>query len=236
MAEEVGFARNINIEWLNAVAECKLRGDTREEAADKLNALIGESIKSKDNIRKTRTILLRIWYDADDVATGVAEQEFRNADAAGKLAIHWAMILMEYPVFADLCNVIGHMFDLRDEISTALIQEKMYEKWGERGTLLHSISKNIQTLKDIGAMKPCNKAGLYTYEKYTLTSGRVGALLIYAALKVLNKKYMGWFGLSECSLLYPFSFENLTEADVAAYDFLELNRFDGNMVFCVSEA
>ena len=235
MAELVGLARNISIDWLHAVAECRLCGDTRQEAAEKLNALIGLTINAKDNIRKIRTILLRIWYDADEVAWKVAEQKYRTAGADGQLAIHWAMMLMEYPVFVDLCNVIGHMFDMRDEISTALIREKMYEKWGERNTLFHSLSKNIQTLKDMDALVPMEKPGVYQNKKHIIADEEIAGLLLYSVLKAQDKKYLSWEGFVSSPLLYPFTIVDVNESDMVPLSFLEASRFDGTTVFSVAE-
>lgn len=235
MAEMVGLARNINIDWLNAVAECRLCGDTRQEAAEKLNALIGLTINAKDNVRKIRTILLRIWYDADEVAWNVAEQKYRTCGTDAQLVIHWVMMLMQYPVFVDLCNVIGHMFEMRDEISTALIREKMYERWGERNTLLHSLAKNLQTLKDIDALIPTDKVGLWQNKKHTIRDEEITGLLLYSLLKVQDKKYVSWEGFVNSPLLYPFTIVDIDESDMVPLSFLDASRFDGTTVFSIAE-
>ena len=65
MAEQVGLARYFNLEWLDAVADCKMADNTKEEAHAYLDEIIGQKISSKDNIRKTRTIMLNLWYNND---------------------------------------------------------------------------------------------------------------------------------------------------------------------------
>jgi hypothetical protein len=71
------------------------------------------------------------------------------------------MMLLKYPVFVDMCGLIGKLTLIQDTFSTAWLKDKLFEEWGERTTILHSSHKILQTLKYLGAIE--NQAIGYTY-------------------------------------------------------------------------
>lgn len=73
MAKTVGLSRNIKMQWLNkAVA---LLDDNLEEAEYKsaLNEYLGYEIGSAINIRKTREILMHLWFYKDAETDDIRE-------------------------------------------------------------------------------------------------------------------------------------------------------------------
>lgn len=226
----IAFSRNINTEWLNAVAQCYINGYSREDAAAELNSLIAQSISSADNIRKTKTILLRVWYDAEDGLRSQILHVYGGANQSEKLALHWALLLCQFPIFCDLCDVIGHLFERRDTLSLRQVKVRIFEKWGERSTLVHSLSKNMQTLKDIGAITPVTSNGEYYKCTYTITNPKIAGVLVTAILIATNQKYLSWAALVAHPLLFPFKFFHVDEADMAALEFISLERMGNEVV------
>ena len=113
MAKTVGLSRNIKMQWLNkAVA---LLYDNLEETEYKsaLNEYLGFEIGSAINIRKTREILMHLWFYKDDETNDIRELGLSliRAYPDYALPIHWCIILITYPVFADVCKLIGRISD-----------------------------------------------------------------------------------------------------------------------------
>ena len=162
MAEQIGLARNFTLEWLDSAANCQLAGKNKAEAREYLDGIIGEKLHSKDNIRKTRTMMLNLWYDNEPWIQNVAIAAYRDATHNEHLPLHWAMLLVYYPIFFDLSTVIGSLLEYREVITLQQIRSRIYEKWGARTTLEHSLSKNMQSLKDVGVLIPQQTVGTYT--------------------------------------------------------------------------
>ena len=153
MADRVGFARNISEEYLNAVADCKLADKSLLETRDILNELIGSRIHAETNIKNTRVILLNTWYRNDSWLQDRCIEIAKEVTVSERLPLHWSLLLVAYPVFFDLCTIIGSMLDYRDEVSSTQVKERIFETWGARTTLLHALSKTLQTMKDIGSQR-----------------------------------------------------------------------------------
>ena len=142
MAKMVGLSRNLKEPWLNKVAELAIEGLPQEEVKTQLNDYLGYEIESPTNLRKTREILMNVWiYDNDysEKLFSEAKKLYRNYPDYS-LEIHWCLLLAAYPVFGDVCKLIGKMSQFQDEITLAQIKRKLFDEWGERTTLYHSVS------------------------------------------------------------------------------------------------
>ena len=66
MAKTVGLSRNIKMSWMSfAASELKNVNDI-SEAKTILDGYLAAEIKSPDNLRKTKDILINIWIKGDD--------------------------------------------------------------------------------------------------------------------------------------------------------------------------
>lgn len=129
MAKMVGLSRAIKIEWLNKVVSLVNEGMAPENIKDALNDYIGFEISSPDNIRKSRDILMNLWvYPFEDEKANLIRKQALEAIKNGnedKLAMHWCMLLLYYPVFVDVTGMIGKLSSMQDSFSLAWL--KYYE-------------------------------------------------------------------------------------------------------------
>ena len=149
MAEQISLTNNVDLVWMELAVNCRIRGKSRAEAREILDAKISETIKSKDNIRKKRDILLNMWYRDDEWFLNRSVQAADGMPTNSRIPLHWAQLLRYYPVFYDLASTTGTLFQYREEITTNQIRERLFELWGARASLLNSLPKNIQTLKEL---------------------------------------------------------------------------------------
>lgn len=229
MAAPVTFSRNLNIEWLNAVAEYRLAGKTRDEAAATLNEMVSKKIASKDNIRKTRTLLLSIWYDNDPWFLKLAEKACSDLPRNQWLPVHWALMLVKFTIFYDVCDIAGKLLDYKDSFTIAQIQQRVFDKWGARNTMLNALPKIIQTLKDIHALNPGEIKGTYRANTWEMTDEQSAIILSAALLTGKDQAQMTWSALSQNPAIFPFEFTGVSQADVAACERIRLEK-SGNEI------
>ncbi len=208
MAKMVGLSRNLKLPWLNKAAELVLRGQTEQEIKEELNEYLRFEIASAINIRKTREILMHIWVYENRQAHQMKASALKLIKAYPEynLVIHWCMMMAAYPVFADTCKLIGKMSEFQDEIILARLKQKLFDEWGERSTLLHSIDKLVATLKALNVMV-CDKPGKYHINTHRVSNPKVVAFMVYTIMRMENRAYYTLTDISSSAYFFPFVYK-----------------------------
>ena len=235
MAEQISLTNNVDLNWMELALNCRIRGKSRDEAKEILNAAISETIKSKDNLRKKRDILLNMWYRDDEWFLSRSVQAAEGAAENSRIALHYAQLLRVYPVFYDLCDTIGTLFQYRDEITTAQIRERLFELWGARATLLEGIPKNIQTLRELQTLEIGSSKGRYIKHITVLRESKTVELLTIALLQHAGQEGLTWESITQHPVFFPFQIENVSQADMAASEKLQLNKMGDRILIVVKE-
>ena len=233
MAERIGLSKNVKLEWMNLAADQHLLGKTQIEAMPVIDEKIHESIKCQANVRTIRAILMNMWFKnqdwfldkATDVTRGISENE--------RLAVHWALMLVRYPFFYDLCSAIGGLFEFRDEITIDQIRNRVFDKWGARATLKPGLSQVIHMLKDLNILNPVKPAGTYTHNSVLVSDVNIMQLLCAATIKASGKEYMTWENITQHPALFSFKIDGVTQADMASCEHLCLERMGDDVVIRV---
>lgn len=231
MAKMVGLSRAIKIEWLNKTVYLVREGMAPENIKEALNDYISFEISSKDNVRKSRDILMNLWvYPFKDENANQIRQEAIKAIRNGSedtLAMHWCMLLLHYPVFVDVTGMIGKICSMQDTFSLAWLKGKMFEEWGERTTLFHSLDKIMQTLRQIGAVN--SKGGNYTINRFQIKDAETKKILLKTVLALKMRAYYEPSELSSIPQMFPFEYEVDSELIFGSNEF-EIGNFGGNPV------
>ena len=208
MAKIVGLSRNLKLQWLNKVVELVLEGHTEQEIKDQLNEYLSFEIESPTNIRKTREIIMNIWVYDNELSNRIKAPalELIKAHPEYDLVIHWCMMLAAYPVFVDMCKLIGKMSEFQDEITLAQLKQKLFDEWGERTTLFHSIDKLVATLKAFDVMA-CDKPGKYHVNKHRVGNPKIVAFMVYAMMLVDDSGYYTFTDINSSTYLFPFEYK-----------------------------
>lgn len=213
MAKMVGLSRALKPEWLNKTADLALEGLSPDEVKTALNDYISFDIKSADNIRKAREILMNLWvYPFEDEKANQirsAALEELHAGNTDKMAFHWCMMLLCYPVFVDVTGMIGKLISMQDSFSLAWLKEKMFEEWGERTTLFHSLDKIMQTLRQLQVLN--SDRGIYTADSRRIESNETKVIMMKTILALGMKSYYEPAELTAIPQLFPFDFEISSE-------------------------
>lgn len=231
MSKIIGMSRNIKLEWLNKAADLYITGKSEAEIKNDLNEYLSFEIKSPTNLRKSREILMNIWMrdiEGDKEAKKIAKELFLSGKKENILLAHWCLMVLAYPVFDDICCTIGKMHRKMFDITNREIRNKMFDLWGERSTLYHSIEKNIKTLKDIGVFEslPNNKFGV---NKYKIESENGIVLITYTLICTMEKLYVSIDELNNSPLFFPFEFD-ITVGVLEDSNIFLIDKFGGELV------
>lgn len=235
MAKMIGLSRNLKLQWLNKIVDLIRDGLTEQEIKDQLNEYLSFEIESPTNLRKTREILMNIWvYDNDlpgKIKTSALEliKTYPEYD----LVIHWCMMMATYPVFADMCKLIGKMSEFQDEITLAQLKQKLFDEWGERTTLYHSIDKLVATLKAFNVMV-CEKPGKYHINNSRVSNPKIVAFMVYTMMLVDDSGYYTFTDINSSTYLFPFEYK--MEKEVLFEDSrFAMNNFGGELSISLND-
>lgn len=236
MAKRVALSKPINLDLLNEVYEEYLAGLNKLESKEKLDEIISRKLSSKDNIRKTRTILQNLWYVDSDWFHEEATLAARYLTRIERLPIHWALLMNCYPLFTDMCVVMGQLFEIKDSVSATQIKATIYSKWGARNTLDASLSKNLKSLRDIQALKNSDSHAAYAKIIHVVSDPKVVAILFAAVMLATDQQYMTWERFITHPAIFPFNINNVTQTDMAAIPYLVMERMGEQVVFRIKKS
>lgn len=169
-----------------------------------------------------------IPFGSDRECYRITVSVYRACPSEERLAVHWMMLLAAFPLFRDLCGVVGKLASIQDEFSTSQINRRIFELWGERSTLVHSLSKNIKTLKEFGAIRQ-RRPGYYERVRKPIRDDRVIEFMLCGMIKCEQKLYQSITEFERQKELFPFEFEANLEHLVQSKQ-LKLDRVGGELV------
>ena len=195
-----------------------------------MNDYLSFEIDSPTVLRKTREILMRVWFYEDDYCLSLIR---RNADDLLKrfpeydIAIHWCMLLSVYPVYSDICRLIGRISDFTDIVTLSQLKQKMFDEWGERSTLHYSTDKIIATMKELDAISS-EERGEYMIKKHIIARSEIALFMVMVAMKVDGNSYYSFSELHNFDLLFPFEYKASKE-ELITYEHFAVSTFGGEV-------
>lgn len=234
MAKMVGLSRNLKEPWLDKVAELAIDYPNEDEIKEILHEYLSFEIKSETNLRKTREILLNIWVKENGKSVLLRETaiEIFRSNKKYKLVAHWCLMMAAYPVFSDLTRLMGKFEEFQDGFSLKQLKNKIFDEWGERTTLFHSIDKIIATLKAIGVLE-AEKPGQYRINKLNVDDVDVVKFMVYTGMLVDEKNYYDIDSLNNLPSMFPFNY-SIDINTLTMDDRFAVNNFGGNLTIALN--
>lgn len=230
MTKMIGLSRPIKLEWLDKTVELILERKTKDEISEELKFYLSFEIKDKTNLYKTRSSLLNIWVRTPDEFQEIKDLalEIYDKDDANKLVTHWCMMLLAYPVFSDVCALIGKITDIQGTFTTRWLKQNLSDIWGERTTLLYSADKILQTLKYMGVIEN-EEIGVYKTHTFDVNDEAMKCLIVLTVIAINSKAYYEISELSQIPQMFPFNY-SITHELLHFSDLFLLNNFGGRVV------
>ena len=173
--------------------------------------------------------------DPDNVSSTIQYLDGRKAFLVdiGGFEFNWCMLLAAYPVFADVCRLMGKISAFQDEITLARLRQSLFDEWGERTTLLHSLDKLMATFKELEAVT-CDRPGRYRVRPRCVSNPAVAAFMVYTMMLVDNGGYYTLADIHASAYFFPFQYRVETELLFSDSRFA-IQQFGGELSVSLSE-
>src|SRR5690554_171189 len=105
MKKAVGFDQKILLHQLDFIVKEIPFTDNRQELYQKLEEYLAADIAGSKSRLNARTIITKIWYQIDEEYRGLQQEGlelYSRLNLEERKALHWGMILLAYPFFADV--------------------------------------------------------------------------------------------------------------------------------------
>lgn len=235
MAKMVGYACNIKKQWLNYAVSMLDENLSELDYKEKMNEYLAFEIDSPTRLRKTREILMNVWYYHSDGIEAIRQEALTLIKAHPEYdnAIHLCLIYLAYPVVADICKFMGHLFNYQDEVTNTILNQKLYDEWGERTTLQTTCRRVTLTLKDMGILE--NKTRLhYTLNRQYIGNSNVVNFILSTAMKIEKSGYYPFSDLSDFDIMFPFGY-SVTKEQLMECSKFSINNFGGLLSVSLNE-
>lgn len=229
MAKMVGMNVVIKQGWTKKAVALLDEQLTEEQFKAILNEHLSFEIDSAINLRKAREILMRVWFrETEGVERLQAEGRALAVKYPDQLAaINWCMTALVFPAFADIAKLMGKMFEFQDVITTTQIKQKMFDEWGETGTLQTVVSKIVGTMREIGGISS-EKAGWQEAAHIQVNNEDVISFMIRVAMALDGSSYYAFSALTEFPFLFPFDYR-VTKEQLMQDERFALSTFDATL-------
>src|SRR5262245_44051448 len=133
MTPQIGFDRDIKLEWLDTVATQVSSGMTPEEVRTAIHKMLAPALSSGrpgSALTKTTTVLLRIWSKVPKPAAGLRDRIASVLPELGpeeRLAAHWSLCLATHSFFFDVATNVGRLLGLQGDVSIASLRRRLAE-------------------------------------------------------------------------------------------------------------
>ena len=235
MAKMVGYACNIKASWMKYARQLLLEGLSKDEYKEKLNDYLSFEIDSSVRLRKSREILMHVWFYEDEEIIPLRKKAIELIEKYPEYeqGIGLCLILIAYPVVADICKIMGKLLAFQDYFTNSVLKQKLYDEWGERGSLETTSRRVTLTLKDMELLKVYERIKYYPV-KININVEDVASFLVYVAMKLDGGSYYTLSALSSFEILFPFRYSISKEWFVHDERFT-MATFNGELTLSLSE-
>lgn len=229
MAKMVGYACNIRAAWMKYARQLLSEGLSQEAYKANLNEYLSFEIASPVRLRKSREILMRVWYYDDENITPMRQEALRLIERYPdyEVAIGLCLIYLAYPVVADISKIIGKLLDYQDFFTNGVLKQKLYDEWGERGSLETTSRRVTLTLKDMGFVNVIARTKYYP-QVLEIKEESIAAFLVCTAMRIDGSSYYPFAAINNFSVLYPFRYQ-LTKNWLIHDDRFVVSTYDGEL-------
>lgn len=235
MAKMVGYACSIRLPWLNKAVQMLEENLPEAEYKEKMNEYLSFEIDSPTRLRKTREILMNVWYYPSEELDNTREEAvvLLNKYPEYTAPIQYCMLCLAYPVFADVCKIMGKLFEFQEEVTNPALKQKLYDDWGERGTLEATTRRITLTLKEMDILKNEVKTR-YTLHKIAITNADILDFVLTQGMKLDGSSYYSYTELGNLYILFPFKYE-VSKEMLMEKDKYVMTGFGGEVSFTLWE-
>jgi len=225
--KRIGMEKKIQLDWLDKLAF--LYNDERDakRIKEQMDGYLSDIIKGGESRRKHINVLMRIWVSVPEEDVSLRDQALqflRKVKTEERLALHWGLCLLAYPLFRDVTTVIGRLLSLQDEITLAQVHKRIIESWGDRSSLNWAVQRLLRSLSLWGALKDTDVKGEYVAaNKIVIENEELKLWLLECYLRCIDQRTITYQSLISAPALFPFDI-NVKLGELLTSDRFEVNR------------
>lgn len=209
--KDIGFNRNVKLDWLNAMASYVSETYNLLEIRERLDTIMLD-VEGVETKRKNIDILFNIWLKSREIAPDLyteAKELFRNTDNPNdRLWLHYGLTLVYYSYFREVAILVGQISRFEDEFTKLMVKEKLIASRGELGSLERSLRYVLSSMKDWGVLSEGKNQSYYVANRkeFETSNEQFEAWLLACALKSHPASQLPFEDLLRLPELFPFMF------------------------------
>jgi hypothetical protein len=209
--KNIGFNRNVKLDWLDAIASYVSVMDDQVEIRKQLEAIM-PNVDGAETKRKNIDILVNIWLKSKDVSPALyaeAKDLFKEIHTPlDRIWLHYGLTLIYYPYFREIAMLIGQINRHEDQFTKIKVKEKLISSRGELGSMERSLRYVLSSMKDWGVLS--NGKTQHSYianrRKFQTDNQKLQAWLLACSLFAHPASQLPFEDLLRLPELFPFQF------------------------------
>ena len=235
MAKTVGFACSIKPQWIKKTIQLVEENLDEANFKEQLNEYLGFEIDGPTRLRKTREILMNMWFYDRKGLPAIRREALRLIDKYPEYfaPINLCILYLAYPVVADICKFMGRIFESHDDVTNAMLKQKLFDEWGERGALDTTCRRVTLTLKEFELLEAPSKTR-YVLRKMSVTNSEVVDFMLSVVMKIDDAGYYSFTELNDMGLLFLFDYV-VSKEHIMMDDRFTVSTFGGEVVVSLKD-
>ena len=152
----LGFIRNINLAWLDAAAEARLKGNAIQSMREELDNFLVREMNGLESRRKTIDVLVSIWHKTESVNHSLYDQAlnlFPEVLREERIWLHYGLTLLYYPFFRQTTAAIGKFARTGEPVTRLGVKNRLAAEIGHLGSLNRAAERIVASLVDWKAIE-----------------------------------------------------------------------------------
>jgi len=200
MDKDIGFNRNIKLDWLNATASFCAETNNPAEIREKLEAVLAQDRSGAEAIRKSIDILINIWYKNKEQYPNLVEfavKHFQDTyHPLDRLWLHFGLTSLYFSFFRETASVIGKLSKRGSLITNKEVIKQLISERGHLGSLERSAQRIVSSLRDWELLVDSDQSFVYKarYRELETESLELEAWLLQCAFIGKNVEQIPYEG------------------------------------------
>ena len=203
----IGFDRPVKPEWIYKTLKMVKVGE-KPSVYNEPFENIAKELVGKEGKRKVRTIIFRSFiYSFQEKRAVIENNMFIEWSKQHSLdymrPLFLAKLLMDYEITRFITKKIELSFDHTNQLSSAIISQKMIQEYGDREVVRHSVNDFLKTLVHFRIFERIKLREFRFIRKFHLSDEQAKDLLLLYAKAFLNSNIIDLSGI-DLSIIYYF--------------------------------
>lgn len=211
MDKDIGFNRNIKLDWLNATASFCAESNDPVEIRQRLEGVLSQDRSGVEAIRKSIDILINIWNKNKEeypTLTEFAVKHFKETfNPSDRVWLHFGLTSLYYSFFRDTASVIGNLSKRGLLVTKKEVTKQLVSSRGYLGSLERVPQYILSTLRDWDILNNTDQTYSYkaVYRELETDSLELQAWLLQCAFIGKDVEQIPFEDLIRLPELFPFN-------------------------------